>query len=119
VAAKKTIEMGKETVPVCYLTKPYSHLHALFVQKYPQNKIALTTFRKYIPKNFTRGATKRTDMCHYCVKGEKAVQELQKITEFGDEEKTPLAEEIQKKIEKVKIFGNKNKNLKINFMIFV
>ena len=43
-----------------------------------------------------RGASKRTDMCHYCVSGKKIVAQLERIRQCEND-----AEAIRSKIEKV------------------
>ena len=43
-----------------------------------------------------RGASKRTDMCHYCVNGKKSVAQLERLKQCEND-----AEAIRSKIEKV------------------
>lgn len=90
---------NKFTVPAYFLSMPYVHLHHEFLRQNPECQVSLSTFRKYIPKNFLRGTRKRTDMCHYCVNGKKSVAQLEKIRECEN-----LADNIRSKIEKVRIF---------------
>ena len=46
-----------------------------------------------------RGASKRTDMCHYCVNGKKSVAQLERLKQCEND-----AEAIRSKIEKVFFF---------------
>ena len=78
-ASNKTTKFEGKDVPVLFLSKPFAHLHSDFVQQNPDCHISLSSFRKYIPKYFQRGGEKRTDMCHYCVHGEKASIELKRL----------------------------------------
>ena len=104
VAGNRTKEIklangNKVPVPVHFLSMPYVHLHHEFLRRNPECQVSLSTFKKYIPKNFIRGTRKRTDMCHYCEKGKKSVAQLEKIRQCEN-----LAEDIRQKIEKVRDF---------------
>ena len=99
-AGNKTVKFEGKVVPVKFLSKPYSHLHQDFCDKYPEKKISLSSFRKYIPKYFQRGGGKRTDMCSYCVEGEKSLQHMKRIEELY-RHNSELSAEIERKIEKI------------------
>ena len=99
-AANKTVKIDGNDVPVKFLNKPVSRLYEDFCGKYPGNKISSSSFRKYIPKYFQRGGNKRTDMCSYCVHGEKALEQIKRIEELHGHN-SELSVEIQQKIKKV------------------
>ena len=99
-ASNKTVKFQGNDVPVKYLDKPYIHLHQDFVQQNPGYQISRSSFRKYIPGYFQRGSEKRTDMCNYCVHGEKAVQQLKRIEEYQRQNQV-MSSEIQKDLQEV------------------
>ena len=53
------------------------HSHE-FNSKNPMHAMSETSFRKYIPKYFTTKANKKTDVCHICQQGKRAMKTIKR-----------------------------------------
>ena len=63
---------------VRYWRKPIQVIHAGFLKRNAEEKISLTTFRKYIPRNFKK-PRRWTDLCKICETGRKKVSQIEKL----------------------------------------
>jgi hypothetical protein len=77
-AANRTVTHNKSVIPVQCYNMPVSHLYSEYLQyslaqNPPLKHISVSTFRKYIPKQFKR-AKKKTDMCEICENSKKAIR---------------------------------------------
>lgn len=61
----RTLKSGEG---VRYWRKPINHVYAGFLKKHPEEKISLTSFKKYAP-SFIKKAKRWTDMCDICELG--------------------------------------------------
>jgi hypothetical protein len=70
----REIKGDKIIVPVRFLNDTITFLHSKFNDKHPDLKMSRTSFWKNIPKYFSTKGKKRTDMCHICDYGKKAIK---------------------------------------------
>lgn len=101
---KTTKKKKEEKISVCprFLNETIVWLHSKFIEEHPGCKMSLSTFWKNIPKYFLKNGKKRTDMCHLCEHGKKALKNFESC----------IDPEIKKEVINITIYCFTLKNFK-------